>query len=95
MVHAGRHIPNKLRKYRRLMGYTQAQVALLLGVHCRSRIALWEQGIRMPSADNLLQLSILYCTLTNELYPDYLKFLKQRLSVKKQELKEIEDKNKK
>ncbi|MDP1728473.1 MAG: helix-turn-helix transcriptional regulator [Bacteroidota bacterium] len=81
MGHAGRHIPNRLRKYRRIMGYTQSEVAFILDVHDRNRIARWEQGICMPSAKNLLQLSILYSTLAKELYSDYLKDIKGDLGV--------------
>ena len=73
------------------MGYTQSEVAFLLNVHCRSRIARWEKGQCMPSAENLLNLSILYCTLPHELYPDYLKMLKQNLNEKKQGLRSVRD----
>jgi transcriptional regulator with XRE-family HTH domain len=81
-----KNTPNSLRKYRRLMGYTQSEVAFLLDIHCRARISRWEQGICMPSAENLLYMSILYCTLPHELYPDYLKILKQNLVMKKQNM---------
>ena len=39
-----------------------------LKLNSTSMISRWEQGKTMPSAENLLKLSILYKTLVNELY---------------------------
>ncbi len=63
-------IPNSLREHRRLMGYTQGDIMLKLQLESTSMISRWERGMTMPSADNLLKLSILYKTLVNELYYD-------------------------
>lgn len=62
--------PNRLRKYRLLMGYDQTEVAFLLGLKSHARISEWEQGIARPSLKNLIQLSIIYRTLADELYYD-------------------------
>ncbi len=63
-------IPNRLQKYRLLAGYEQTEVAILLGLKSHARISEWEQGKAKPSLDNILQLSIIYRTLPDELYYD-------------------------
>lgn len=68
MVNAGRHIPNRLRKHRKIAGLRQQDVAKLLGHKSTCRISRWEKGLSMPSAFNLLKLSILYGVLPQELY---------------------------
>ena len=50
------------------MGYSQRQVARLLGLKCASRISRWESGERFPGIRNLIKLSILYHTLVDNLY---------------------------
>jgi transcriptional regulator with XRE-family HTH domain len=61
-------IPNSLKKYRRIMGFSQEDVRRELKLSSTSIISKWERGLVMPSADNLLKLSVLYKTLANELY---------------------------
>ncbi len=70
-------IPNRLRKYRRIMGYTQVQVAALLGLSCKSRVSEWELGKRFPGIKNLIKLSILYATLIDSFYPDLRQAIRQ------------------
>lgn len=65
-----RRIPNRLRRYRRIMGYDQRDVAFLLGLSSHTRISEWEDGKYAPTLYNLLQLSIIYRTLPDELYYD-------------------------
>lgn len=86
MEYEGRHFPNKLRRYRKIMGYKQIDVAHLLGVISTNRISRWERGLAMPSALNLLKLSILYRTLVNELYFDLGQEVRDELSAKEKEL---------
>lgn len=64
----GRNIPNRLRKHRILAGYSQKDVADILGMKSTSRISKWEQGTALPSLEYLLKLSILYHVLCDELY---------------------------
>lgn len=68
-----RNIPNRLRKYRRLAGYKQKDVAQILGLRCTNRLSRWEQGRSLPSLSNVLKLSALYKTLVEELYFELLK----------------------
>ena len=75
-----RNIPNRLRRYRRIAGYKQYEVAELLGLRCTDRLSRWEKGISMPSLSNVLKLSVIYKTLVEELYFDLVKESRQELS---------------
>lgn len=63
-----KHIPNSLKKHRKLMRYSQEDVRRKLLLRNTSMISKWENGERMPSGENLLKLSVLYKTVVNELY---------------------------
>jgi transcriptional regulator with XRE-family HTH domain len=63
-----KHIPNRLKTCRRLMGYSQEDIRRKLRLQSTSMISRWESGQKMPSGENLLKLSVLYKTLVNELY---------------------------
>lgn len=86
MEHVRRHIPNRLRKYRKLMGYTQQDVCFLLGVKSTDRMCLWEKGLAMPSVSNLIMLSIIYKVFPTDLYYDLMKILDHELKERKQSL---------
>lgn len=85
MVNEGRHIPNRLRKHRRINGYKQSEVVYILGLKSSNRLSRWEQGLSMPSVENLIKLSILYHVLIEELYFDLrLEFITEINKKKKQ-----------
>lgn len=63
-----RPIPNMLRRNRKIGGYTQVQVAALLGLHRAIPLSQWERGTAFPSVLNLLKLSALYQVPAHELY---------------------------
>ena len=69
------------------MGYTQRQVALLLGLHDTVPVSLWENGITLPNTINLIKLSVIYRTYPNELYGDL--FLDFRRQLKEKELEQF------
>lgn len=71
------------------MGYTQEDVAGLLGYKSASRISKWEKGISMPNVKNLLKLSYLYRTLADQLYYDLSREL--RIELHEQEKKITDD----
>jgi transcriptional regulator with XRE-family HTH domain len=73
MEKANRPIPNRLKVHRRLRGYKQKEVALLLGLSGALQLRQWEQGKSFPNMPNLVKLSILYRTYLNDLYPTYFK----------------------
>ena len=66
-----RPFPNGLKVIRQSKGYTQQQVARLLGYKNASLLSSWENEYSMPSATNLIRLSIIYNKATRELYPEY------------------------
>ena len=61
-------IGKRLRKHRRLMRFTQKEVADKLGFESTATISRWERGITIPSMENAMMLSKLYKTLLNELF---------------------------
>jgi transcriptional regulator with XRE-family HTH domain len=63
-----RRIPNSLKKYRRLAGYSQTQVAQVLGLKRTACISRWEKGLSFPPAEYLFRLSFIYKTIPNHLY---------------------------
>ncbi|MBD1363472.1 helix-turn-helix transcriptional regulator [Mucilaginibacter sp. ZT4R22] len=63
--------PNRLRVTRENAGYTQKQLARLLGYNNSNAVCAWENEHTMPSGTNLLKLCILYRTTPMELYPEY------------------------
>jgi transcriptional regulator with XRE-family HTH domain len=78
---------NNLKRYRRLMGYTQKDVAVLLGLKSSNRISNWEQGKAVPNIVNLIDLSILYSTLPAELYSDLYKARRAKIWSAKERFK--------
>jgi transcriptional regulator with XRE-family HTH domain len=82
MEHRGRNIPNNLKKFRRLAGYKQEDVAAYLGLGSTNRISRWESGVAMPSVSNLFKLSVLYNTLVDQLYSSYINDIKRSLTSK-------------
>lgn len=63
-------IGKRLRKHRRLSGYSQTDVAQKLNFKSSAIVSRWERGITLPSLDSALKLSALYKTLANELFWD-------------------------
>ena len=62
-------IPNKLRFFRRLCGYSQKKIARMLGLNDTNAISRWEQGAYAPNIKNLFKLSQIYHVYPHELYP--------------------------
>jgi transcriptional regulator with XRE-family HTH domain len=61
------------------MGYTQRQVARLLGLYDTKPLTYWEKGKTKPDIVMLLKLSIVYRTFPNELYHDLFIELREEL----------------
>jgi transcriptional regulator with XRE-family HTH domain len=80
-----KRIPNKLKRYRKLAGYSQKDVAKALKHKSTNRICLWERGIAYPSIRNLLKLELLYSTLPAELYCEFYDELREEIKAFKQE----------
>lgn len=74
-----RNIPNSLRRYRRVRGMKQKEVARILGIKSASMISRWEKGITLPSTENAFKLAAIYRTMVDALYMDYLVRLKDEI----------------
>ena len=70
-------IPNNLKKYRHIAGYSQKKVAAILGVSYTGSICKWEKGLLYPGIFQLFTLAKLYNTVPHELYTDMWQNLKQ------------------
>ncbi len=72
-------IPNALRKYRRRRGLSQKEVARILELKSASIISRWERGVCLPSTHNLFRLTILYRTMPDALFFQYLGAVKEKI----------------
>jgi len=82
----GRIFINRLRKHRRLMGYTQDDVAYLLGLNSKTEISRWEKGLTVPGIDNVIRLAYIYRTLAEELYREYYKQVRFEIEPREKKL---------
>lgn len=78
-------IPNNLRKFRKMSGYTQKQVAFFLGVENAGMISRWEKGLRFPSPVNIFRLAALYHTMVDALYFSLLRVVRREIQVRRDE----------
>ncbi len=63
---------NRLRKYRRLSGFSQDQVTRILGLKSATSLSRWERNERVMGTGRLLEFSALYHRTANELLlPEY------------------------
>lgn len=84
--HDYKTIPNSLRKFRKMSGYTQKQVAFFLGVENAGMISRWENGSRFPSPVNIFRLAALYHTMADALYFNLLRVVRREIQVRRDEL---------
>ena len=61
---------NYLFRLRRIRGYSQKQLAMLLGVRKRQAISAFEQGQRLPPLQVAMLLEIVLGTRLSEMYAD-------------------------
>jgi transcriptional regulator with XRE-family HTH domain len=75
--------PNKLKRYRRINGYSQKKVARLLGLADTGTLSRWEHGHVLPGMIHVFRLARLYHAQPEELYDELWKHLcaDPRLSV--------------
>jgi DNA-binding XRE family transcriptional regulator len=73
-----KQIPNLLRKYRRMYGYTQKKVALVLGVK-PGMVCKWEKGKCLPNLVTVFRLAILYRTMADSLFMDHIRHLRKEM----------------
>ena len=74
-----RRTPNLLRKYRKVRGLKQKEVARILDLKSPSRISRWEKGLCLPSFSNALRLAVVYRVMVDVIYPDLLANLRDEI----------------
>ena len=74
-----RRTPNLLRKYRKVRGLKQKEVARILDLKSPSRISRWEKGLCLPSFWNALRLAVVYRVMVDVIYPDLLANLREQI----------------
>ncbi len=84
-------IPNLLRKYRRVRGLSQKQVAAILGLKSASRISKWEKGRCMPSLMNAIRLSILCRSMVDALFFDHVRALREEIRGREEKILEAKN----
>lgn len=74
--------PNRIKEIRVSLGYTQKEVAELLELAHSGNISRWEKGLVLPSLIHLIELSILYQTTIEYVYPDMWLIIKKDIEAK-------------
>ena len=69
---------NYLFRLRRIRGYSQKQLAMLLGLRSRRAISAFEQGRRLPPVAIAMTLEIVLGTKLSEIYPAWYRELGQQ-----------------
>lgn len=82
---------NNLLRYRLLFGYSQREIARMLGLNSTSVIGRWEQGLTVPDLENAIKLSVIYKTLIEELFYDLRKSIISEFTIK--DMKNLKDIN--
>lgn len=55
-----KRIPNYLRRCRKARGFTQREVAWILGLESSSMISRWEKGVSLPETLNAIKIAVVY-----------------------------------
>ncbi len=84
-----KRVPNCLRKYRRISGYSQKDVANVLGLKSSSRISRWEKGECFPNITNLFRLAVLYRTMVDALFIDLLEKVREEIHLREKEIFDV------
>jgi transcriptional regulator with XRE-family HTH domain len=66
---------NYLFRLRRIRGYSQKQLAMLLGLRARKAISEFEQGRRLPGLQTAILLEIVLGARLRDIYPDMYELL--------------------
>lgn len=78
---------NALWKYRKRMGFSQSQVAEILGYVSQADISRLEHGRKLPSLIGALKLEIVYRVPVAFLFPELYARLKAKLREREEELR--------
>lgn len=80
-------MPNLLKKYRRVRGLKQKDVARILDLKSASRISRWEKGLCLPSLANALRLAVVYRVMVDAIFSDLLRDLREEIVKREDELR--------
>lgn len=81
-----RHGRNQLWLYRRRLGFTQKQVAAMVGYHSAADICHYERGAKLPSLVTALKLEAIYRTPVAFLFYDLFARLRREVQAKEAEV---------
>jgi len=84
-------VPNSLRKYRKKRGLKQKDVAEILGLKSTSIISRWERGFVLPKPVNVFKLASLYRTITEALFSDLVRSVKNDIHKKEEEILKVKN----
>lgn len=79
-------IPNSLKKFRKIRGLKQKDVAKILGLKSTSMISRWEKGVCLPRPLTMFKLAILYRTMVDALFIDLRRALIYELSKREEKV---------
>jgi len=68
------------------MGYSQKEVAKILGHRDQSQICNWEKGVKRPNLDNILKLSALYRVPVEYLFFNLFQSLREELRAREEKI---------
>ncbi len=81
-----KNLNNCLRKYRRLRGLRQSDVAEILEIKSTGMISRWEKGVCFPDSLNMLKMAIIYRTMVDALFIDLVRVLRENLLAKEEKV---------
>lgn len=61
---------NYLRRCRKARGFTQKEVAWILGLESSSMISRWEKGVSLPETINAIKICIIYETTVDFVFQE-------------------------
>jgi transcriptional regulator with XRE-family HTH domain len=77
---------NNLRRYRKVRGLTQKQVAEILELNSTAMISRWETGLCLPDTMNLIRLTVVYRSSLDGLFMEFAKEIRKDLIQKEEKI---------
>ncbi len=79
-------VKNRFELNRKTSGYSQTEVAQILGFSSIAQISRWERGEKNPNLKHSLQLSVLYKRLVNDYFWDLFQELRKYVAIEKMKI---------
>lgn len=77
---------NRLWLYRKKRGYSQREVALLLGHKSMAHISEYERGLKTPSLKTALKLAVILSTAVDFIFSDWRKDFQSEIQTRREKL---------